>query len=82
MGYMFHGCSSLKELNLSNFNTNNVTYMGYIFSKCSSLRELNLSNFNTNNVTDMGGMFYGCSGQFQNKIRSEYKNIKKEAFNE
>ena len=25
MGYMLFGCSSLKELNLSNFNTNNVT---------------------------------------------------------
>ena len=53
-----------------------------MFNECSSLKELNLSNFNTNNVTDMRGMFYGCSGQFQNKIRSEYKNIKKEAFNE
>ena len=53
-----------------------------MFSGCSSLRELNLSNFNTNNVTYMGGMFNGCSDQFQNKIRSEYKNIKKEAFNE
>ena len=30
----------------------------------------------------MGGMFYGCSDQFKNKIRSEYKNIKEEAFNE
>ena len=27
-------------------------------------------------------MFYGCSDQFRNKIGSEYKNIKEEAFNE
>ena len=27
-------------------------------------------------------MFDGCSEQFKNKIRSEYKNIKKEAFYE
>ena len=27
MRYMFCGCSSLKELNISNFNTNNVTDM-------------------------------------------------------
>ena len=53
MGYMFSECYSLKELNLSNFNTNNVTDMGYMFSKCSSLKELNLSNFKTNNVTYM-----------------------------
>ncbi len=53
MKYMFNGCSSLKELNLSNFNTNNVTNMASMFDGCSSLEELNLSNFNTNNVTDM-----------------------------
>ena len=82
MRRMFWGCSSLKELNLSNFNTNNVTIMGYMFSGCSSLKELNLSNFNTNTnkVTFMGYMFSGCSNQFQNKIRAQYKNIKEEAF--
>ena len=48
---MFYGCSSLKELNLNNFNTNNVTNMGGMFFRCSSLKELNLNNFNTNNVT-------------------------------
>ena len=79
---MFCECSSLKELNLSNFITNNVTDMSFLFYKCSSLKELNLSNFNTNNVTNMADMFNGCSDQFQNKIRSEYKNIKEEAFNE
>ena len=50
---MFSGCSSLKELNLNNFNTNNVIYMSYMFCACSSLKELNLNNFNTNNVTNM-----------------------------
>ena len=78
---MFYGCSSLKDLNLNNFNTDNVTNMGYMFYGCSSLKELNLSNFNTNNVYYMGSMFCGCSDQFRNKIRSEYKNIKEEAFN-
>ena len=80
MECMFSKCFSLKELNLSNFNTNNVTNMRYLFSECSSLKELNLSNFNTNNVTNMAGMFYGCSEQLKNKIKSEYKNIKKAAF--
>ena len=77
---MFSGCSSLKELNLSNFNTNNVTNIRGMFWGCSSLKELNLSNFNTNNVTYMGGMFIGCSEQLKNKIKSEYKNIREEAF--
>ena len=36
MSGMFSRCSSLKELNLNNFNTNNVTYMGSMFSGCSN----------------------------------------------
>ena len=48
---MFFRCFSLKKLNLSNFNTNNVTDMSGMFSGCSSLEELKFSNFNTNNVT-------------------------------
>jgi surface protein len=37
---MFYGCSSLNELNLNNFNTNNVTDMYGMFSGC--LDELKL----------------------------------------
>ena len=54
MNYMFSHCSLLKELNISNFNTNNVTYMNSMFSGCSSLKELNLSNFNTNKFKKYG----------------------------
>ena len=32
---MFWRCLYLKELNLSNFNTNNVTNMNYMFEGCS-----------------------------------------------
>ena len=32
MSYMFSECSSLTSLNLSNFNTNNVTNMKDMFS--------------------------------------------------
>ena len=79
---MFSGCSSLKEINLSNFNTINVTHMDYMFSGCSSLKELNLSNFNTNNVTDMSYMFSRCSEQLKFKIKSQYKNFHEIAFND
>ena len=79
---MFSGCSSLKELNISNFNTINVTTMQGMLYECSSLTELNLFNFNTNNAIDMQSMFYGCTKQFQNKIKNQYKNIKEEVFNE
>ena len=40
MSDMFWGCSSLKVLNLNNFNINNVTDMNYMFSRC--LDELKL----------------------------------------
>ena len=58
---MFYGCSSLKEINLSNFNTNNVNDMKEMFSSCSSLKKINLSNFNTNNATNMINIFYRCN---------------------
>ena len=53
MSLMFSNCLILKEINLTNFNTNNVTNMSCMFCECSSLKEINLSNFNTNNVTNM-----------------------------
>ena len=77
---MFYGCSSLKEINLSNFNTNNVINMSCMFYGCSSLKEINLSNFNTNNVTDMSYMFSRCLDELKLKIKSQFKNIKEEAF--
>ena len=61
MSSMFKRCSSLEELNLSSFNTNNVTDMEFMFSWCSSLVELDLSNFKTNNVNNMLYMFGSCS---------------------
>ena len=53
--------SSLENLDLSSFNTSNVTTMERMFSYCSSLTSLDLSNFNTKNVTNMANMFDGCS---------------------
>ena len=70
----------IKKINLSNFNTNNVTNMNSMFYECSSLKELNLNNFNTNNVTNMSGMFGGCLDELKLKIKSQFKNFKEEAF--
>ena len=58
---MFCGCSSLINIDLSNFNTNNVTDMDAIFANCSSLTYIDLSNFNTNNAISMRGMFSRCN---------------------
>ncbi len=61
MAYMFMGCRSLEALDLSSFDTSNVTSFAEMFSGCSSLTQLDLSGFNTSNVTDMVGMFQGCA---------------------
>ena len=44
---MFHDCSSLIELDLSSFDTQNVTDMSCMFSNCYSLVKLDLSSFDT-----------------------------------
>ena len=57
---MFSGCKSLTALDLSSFDTSNVTDMRGMFYSCKSLTALDLSSFDTSNVTDMRGMFYSC----------------------
>ena len=80
MNHMFSGCLSLKKLNLSNFNTNNVTTCENMFYECISLKELNISNLNINNLTNINGMFSECSYKLKMKIKSQYNNIKEEVF--
>ena len=54
----FH--SVLEDLNLSGFNTANVTSMKKMFAYCSQLTIINLSSFNTSNVTSMEDLFWQC----------------------
>ena len=60
---MFSGCDSLTSIDLSNFNTQNLTNMSYMFSECNSLTDINLSNFNTEIVTNMSYMFSECNSK-------------------
>ncbi|MCR5294283.1 MAG: DUF285 domain-containing protein, partial [Lachnospiraceae bacterium] len=60
MYYLFGGLSNLNSLDLSSFDTSNVTDMQSMFRGCNSLTNLDLSSFDTSNVTDMSNMFYGC----------------------
>jgi len=55
--------------------------MSCMFYKCSLLKELNISNFNMNNVIYIEKMFDGCSHDLKEKIKTQIKNIKIEAFN-
>ena len=58
---MFQYCYSLKNLDVSNWNTVNVVDMGYMFDYCYSLETLDVSNWNTANVERMYSMFSYCS---------------------
>ena len=62
MSYMFDGALSLVSLDLSIFNTQNVTAMQGMFKNCSDLQEIIASSkFSTNQVTSSDGMFTNCS---------------------
>ena len=61
LGYSLAGFAALKEADLSNFDTSNVTNMGGMFTGCSSLTSVDLSSFDTSNVTEFSSMFYNCS---------------------
>ena len=59
--YWFNGCSNLTLIDLSNFDTSNVTSMTGMFKDCSSLISIDLSSLDTNNVTTIDSMFRNCS---------------------
>ena len=52
---------NILELDLSNFDTSQVTYMNDMFVNMHNLTSLDLSNFDTSQVTDMGNMFFYAS---------------------
>ncbi|MGL9741078.1 BspA family leucine-rich repeat surface protein [Enterococcus sp. DIV1368c] len=58
---MFSNASSLRELDLLNWDTSNVINMSGMFSFTTSLIELDLNNWNMSNVTDISYMFNGTS---------------------
>ena len=71
MNSMFYGCSSLINLDLSNFNTSKVINMPDMFISCKALIVLDLSSFDTSNVETMNGMFALC-----NNIKTIYVSNK------
>ena len=61
MNNMFYDCNSLTTLDVSKWDTSNVTDMTHVFYECKALTNLDVSNWNTSNVTNMGFMFSGCN---------------------
>ena len=59
-GMFYYGGYNLTGLDVSSFDTSNVTNMGYMFHECYNLSSLNLNNFDTTGVTNMAYMFNNC----------------------
>ena len=58
--YMFFFCKKIKSIDLSSFDTKNVTNMYSMFYECCNLENINLSSINTKNVINMSYMFNHC----------------------
>jgi predicted ribosomally synthesized peptide with SipW-like signal peptide len=58
---MFHGCSSLRSLDVSGWDVSKVYSMRNMFNGCSSLTELAVSQWNVQSLKDMNYLFSGCS---------------------
>jgi len=56
---MFFGANGVTSLDVSSFDTSNVTNMALMFRDASNLALLDVSGFDTGNVTDMREMFRG-----------------------
>ena len=61
IGDTFAGCTNLISLDLSQWNTTNVTNMSSMFSGCSHLITLDVSGWDTSAVINMQYMFKDCS---------------------
>ena len=57
---MFLHCLYIKSIDLTNFNSEDVTDMSLMFINCVNLEEINFGNFKTSKVTNMEGMFECC----------------------
>ena len=59
--HMFRNCANLKNIDLCNFHTHNVTNMDAMFHDCVSLVNINFDKINTLRVNYMNQMFAGCT---------------------
>ena len=57
---LFKDCTSIKEMDLTRFDTSDVTDMSEMFYYCEALETLDLRSFDTSNVTNMSKMFSWC----------------------
>ena len=61
MNSMFYSCSGLTSLDLSSFDTSNVTDIMQMFQNCSSLTTLNVTGWDVSKIEYSTFMFYNCT---------------------
>ncbi len=65
---------SLKEIDVSNFDTEIVKNFSEMFYNCTSLKSLNIKNFNLHSKK-VSRMFWGCSETLQENIKNQFGYI-------
>ena len=78
--YMFYKMVNITELDLSIFDTSNVTDMSYMFGVLSSITSLDLSHFDTSNVKTFNRMFF-FDQKLENLNLSRFNTSKVEVMN-
>ena len=58
---MFYNLKNIISIDLSNFDSSQVTSFDCMFLSCTSLKSINLNNINTSSVQNMLAMFEICS---------------------
>ena len=58
---MFYNLENLLTVDLTNFDSSQVTDVKFFFSRCTSLKSINFKNFDTRKIQSMESMFSGCS---------------------
>ena len=72
--HAFYNCSSLEELDLSNFDVSKTNNFSNLFYKNSSLKELDLSNWNPDGIANVSYMFKSTTSLTRLDI-SGFKNF-------
>ena len=74
--YMFSGCSSLSNLDVSNLDVSNANSLYSMFYGCSKLTSLDVSKWKTSKVTNMGYLFTGCKLNSIDLTNFDVSNVK------
>ena len=76
MACWFYECTRLTSIDLSKFDTSQVTDMNGLFYRCVSITNIDLNKLNTSRVTNMSNMFGECNKLTSIDLRElDMKNV-------